>query len=844
MKGMRKLSVLWLVALAPIVLCAGNVSGEYAGVSLADAIADIAGKSDSVKINFIYDKLDEYPVTCSFADATPVEALRQCIGFYPVNLRVSGNKVFVEAVHDGMPRFSGVVTDIHGHPVEYATIRIYNDADTSFVTGGVSNADGHFAIPVMPRPALVRVSSLGMRPLERRMTAAGTAVFAMETDPVVLRNIEVVSKNVYFDNNSVVIVPTKLEVAHSPDMFQLLMQQPVPGLYVDPLSQSLTVMNREPVILVDGIRRDAGYLRNLDPGKVAKIEYTTDVPQKYIDDAMPVGMLTITMKARSDGGNVRANVNQAVNAGFTMGGVSAIYNRGKSEFSVSYNLNRRDYSDITEESRSELHAPDFTIDIAGLSRGTMKRMSHNIGLGWTFKASQNLTVAVTARDAVADNSTTEHQLRRDSRQGEVRRFTSVDLRSHSPLLDVYLRYAPGDNDIVELQAITQVQNQDYDRQLSDTVADGTVERYPSEVGTHYNYVRFSGSWIHDFGQKVRFTLGENGYYARSRNIYRSIGTRYVNRELLNHISARFDFVAGNVNIGVGTGVRYVEQRNEAKQRRIVRNQSNMNLWLPIGRLFNFSFMASYFPGYPTLSAITEMPQDYDGYLISTGNASLKNPPVFNLQQQFNFNRGKWWAQLQLSQYMAHHLSYYTTVYAGDGRFLTRPENMNNNFDLKQALSVGARGLFGGHLTFNATVSHRYVTSDGSGWSFSRNMFDYSATATAYYSRCSLTAMVARNSGVFAMQEWKDTPTNRLIFDWTPLQGLNVQVGWWYVLNRDGNTSHDFNPVYTKYTRNRINDNYQMLTLGVSWNFNFGRKSSGPRRSLGIYGGSADTKLVQ
>ncbi len=844
MNSMRKLFLLWLALLTPVTMFGALVSAEYSGVTLADAIVDIASKSDSVKINFIYNKLDEYPITCSFTDVTPIEALRRCIGFYPVNLRMSGNRVFVEAIHDNMPRFSGRVIDIHGEPVEYATIRIYNEADTSFVTGGVSNADGHFAIPVMPRNALVRVSALGMRPIERIMTTAEEASFTMQTDPVALNNIDVVSKNVYFDNNNLVIIPTKLEVSHSADMFQLLMQQPVPGLYVDPLTQSLTVMNRVPVILVDGIRRDAGYLRNLDPSKVAKIEYTTDVPQKYIEDAMPVGLLTITMKARIDGGNLRANVNQAVNAGFTMGGASAMYNRGKSEFTVSYNINRRDYNDITEESRSELRGPDFTIDIAGSSRGTMKRMSHNIDLGWTFTASPQVTIAVTARDAIADNSTTAHQLRQDSQKGDVRRFTSIASQSHSPLFDVYLRYTPGENDIVELQAITQIQNQNYIRHLSDTVEGGTIEHYPSEVGTHYNYVRFSGSWIHDFGQKLRFTLGENGYYARSRNIYRSIGSRYVNHELLNHTSARFDFVIGKVNIGVSTGIRYIEQRNEVKQRRIVRNQSNMNLWLPIGRLFNFSFMASYFPGYPTLSAITEMPQDYDGYLITTGNASLKNPPVFNLQQQLNFTRGKWWAQLQLSQYMAHHLSYYTTTYAGNGRFISRPENMNNNYDLKHALSVGSRGLFGGHLSFNATVSHRFVTSDGAGWKFSRNQFDYSATATAYYSRCSLTAMVARNSGVFAMQEWKDSPTNRLIFDWTPLQGLNLQIGWWYVLNHDGHTSHDFNPVYYKYIRNRINDNYQMITLGVSWNFNFGRKSSGTRRSLGIYGGSADTNLVQ
>jgi len=823
---------------------AERISADYAGMSLSDAVADIAQLSDSVNINFIYDRLDEYPVTCRFVDATPLEALRKCIGFYPVTLRAVGNNIFVEALHDDMPRFSGQIVNMHNKPVEYASIRIYNATDSSFVTGGVSNADGHFAIPVMPREAFVRVTVPGMRTVEKTMIVEGTTTFRMETNPIVLRNVEVVHKSVYFTDNTMVSIPTKLEVQHSPDLYQLLMQQPIPGLYVDPLSQSLTIMNRQPVIVVDGIRRDVDYLRHLDPARVARIEYTTNVPQKYIEGSIPVGMLTIVMKERTNGGNIRANINQAVNSGFTMGGVTASYNQGKSELIVSYNLNRRDYNDIWEENRATLHGPDFVIDIDGTLRNTLKRMSHNLSLGWTLKASSKVALTVTVRDVISDNSITQNQKRHDSEQGNLTRYSSVRTKSHSPLFDIYLRYTPGDKDNIELQATTQIQNQEYDRVLCDTLADRKVESYPSQVGTHYNYARFSGSWTHDFASTVRFTLGENGYYARSRNTYRTIDTRYVNREFVNYLSARVDLQAGKVNMGAGAGLRYIDQRNEAKLRQIVRCQSNINLWVPIGKEYSFSFIASYFTGYPTLSAITEMTQDYDGYLITTGNASLKNPHIFNIQEQLNFNRGKFWAQLQLSQYIAQKLSYYKTEYAGNNRFVTRPMNMKNNFDLNNSFSIGARGLFGGLLTFNTTLSYRFVKSNGYNWSFCKHLFNYSANITAYYSRCSLTLMAARNSGVFAMWTSFDTPSNRLIFDWTPINGLNFQLGWWYILNRDGNTTHNYDPVYKRYSRNSINDNYQMVTLGVSWNFNFGRKSTGTRRNLGIYGGSADTNLVQ
>ena len=218
--------------------------------------------------------------------------------------------------------------------------------------------------------------------------------------------------------------------------------------------------------------------------------------------------------------------------------------------------------------------------------------------------------------------------------------------------------------------------------------------------------------------------------------------------------------------------------------------------------------------------------------------------MFNLSEQLSFNSGPWWAQLQMSQYMAHHLSYTTTTYLGNGKFLTRPENMNNNFNLRESLSVGGRGILGAHLTFNVTATHLFGSSCGAGWHFKRHMFLYSGSVTGYLGNCSLTFMCQRNASVFAMMYSHDTDSNRLHFDWSPVKGLNLQLGWWYVFNTDGSKTEDFNPVYHKYQRSYVFDNRRMVTIGVSWNFSFGRSSRNIRRTLGIQEGSIDASLVQ
>lgn len=842
---MKYTLIMFLLVFLPFSVMARDiVTAQYEGVSLADAVADIASKSKKVRINFIYDKLDQYSVKCTIDSMKPLDAIRTCIGFYPVEVRMSGNRMFVEALHDELPRFSGRVSDSDGNPVEFATVRLFSPRDTSFTTGGVCNADGRFAIPVMPVDAVVRVSALGMKPIETVMKAEGDVNFVMENNPVELRDVEVTHKSILFRDNVLVAIPTALEVRHSTDIFQLLMQQPVPGLFVDPVSQSLTVMGRKPVVLVDGIERDVEYLQTLNPAKVARVEYTTDVPQKYITSEVPVGVLSIFMKERTDGGNIRANVTQAITTGFTMGNVAAAYVKGRSEFTFAYNINRRDYHKMYDTGTEWLTAPGIRIDIAADAHNTRRFNTHNLSLGWNFTINDKMFMSVSLRDRLSTSLNTSEARQTDSEKGDVRRSLRLHNNSNTPLADIYFQYKPGQRDLLEIQATTQIQNSDYDRMLADTIESGAVEVYPSVVDMHFNHIRYNASWRHDINDGMRLEVAENGYYSRSRSQYRSIATRMVNHETSNHLSARLNIKLGRVNIGIGTGLRYITQRNSHKHRSVLRNQTNMNIWLPVGKKFGFGFMASYFPGYPTLSAITEIDQAYDGYLIKTGNASLKNPDVFNLSEQFNFNSGPWWAQLQMSQYMAHHLSYFSTSYIGNGKFLMRPENMNNNFNLRESLSVGARGLLGGHLTFNVTAAHIFGSSCGAGWHFERHAFLYSGSVTGYLGNCSLTFMCQRNAYVFAMMENHDTDSNRFNLDWSPVKGLNLQLGWWYVFNTDGNRMNDHNPVYHKSQRSYVYDNRRMVTVGVSWNFSFGRNSRSIRRTLGIQEGSIDAGLVQ
>ena len=55
---------------------------------------------------------------------------------------------------------SGTVMDTSQKPVEFANVVLLNPQDSTYITGGISNIDGHFSLEVS-QSGLLRVSCLG-----------------------------------------------------------------------------------------------------------------------------------------------------------------------------------------------------------------------------------------------------------------------------------------------------------------------------------------------------------------------------------------------------------------------------------------------------------------------------------------------------------------------------------------------------------------------------------------------------------------------------------------------------------------------------------------------------------
>lgn len=114
-------------------------------------------------INFLYNELEDFRVTTSFRNVPVEDAIRQAIGFYPIQMKVDKERrlITVECLHPTAKRFIGVVVDEQDRPLEFANVALLNLQDSAFITGGVTNQGGRFVIPCKHDQVWLKVSHIG-----------------------------------------------------------------------------------------------------------------------------------------------------------------------------------------------------------------------------------------------------------------------------------------------------------------------------------------------------------------------------------------------------------------------------------------------------------------------------------------------------------------------------------------------------------------------------------------------------------------------------------------------------------------------------------------------------------
>ena len=189
---MRRLIFICALSLVTTLALAQRITRRYDNVSMSKALMELNDLQQDYTVNFIYDELEDFKVTTDIRHEKLTDAILQIVGFYPIRVVKSGeHEIFVECTHKTDRHLTGTIIDEQGEPVAYANVAILNPADSTLLSGGVSNESGYFAVPYEQESVFARISYVGYKTVYRHCNQPNVGTIRMQPDNYTLNGVVV-----------------------------------------------------------------------------------------------------------------------------------------------------------------------------------------------------------------------------------------------------------------------------------------------------------------------------------------------------------------------------------------------------------------------------------------------------------------------------------------------------------------------------------------------------------------------------------------------------------------------------------------------------------------------------
>ncbi|MBQ9584465.1 MAG: outer membrane beta-barrel protein [Muribaculaceae bacterium] len=189
---MKRLLIITLMLCAFVnTVMAQRITHNFQNVSMSDALKYIQQQTSKHKIIFIYNELEDFMVTTSVKGKSVPEAIKQLIGFYPIRMTQSSDEIYVECTHKSNRHLTGKVVDEKGLPLEFADVRLLNPSDSSYITGGVTNASGIFVIPLDKSQVIAKFSYIGYKPVYKLCSRENVGTIQLQVEVTQLGEVTV-----------------------------------------------------------------------------------------------------------------------------------------------------------------------------------------------------------------------------------------------------------------------------------------------------------------------------------------------------------------------------------------------------------------------------------------------------------------------------------------------------------------------------------------------------------------------------------------------------------------------------------------------------------------------------
>lgn len=846
---MRRFSaIIFLLCTFALAMSAQHIQRNYHDRSMSDVLIDLDKASKRYKISFIYNELEDFTVTQNVKTANIPDAIRKVIGFYPMQMTVGDSLITVECIRKSERKLIGRLIDNHNLPVEFANIQLLNPKDSSFLCGGVSNANGDFVIPCQQKQALMKVSFVGYKTICKLVPIAHIGNVRMQANSYLLKGVTVEAARVVEKVDRQIIFPTKEQVKTASNGYDLLDNLSLPTIIVNRAERKVQSLKGGDVqIRINDVKASMQDVLALQPDEVTKVEFINVPGLKYGDSNLDA-VINYQVRRRYAGYVSGVSTMQGTKAGFNNSDGYFKYNVKKSEFSINYSFSYRSVEERSYESLGTYHLPTGeTLHRNYLGYDSpFLYTTNNVQLGYNLSEPDKYTLNVRL-NFFNYNSPVRgmNQLYQESGKANQYLQNNRKMLEQIPSLDIYYSLNMPHDQNLALNLVGTYIGTDYQYRMREY----TFNKSPDESVKNAPLTDYS----YDATGRKRSLIGEGTYSKNWKQMALSVGGQYnishtdniyvgssnADTELKYSNLYLFTQLQGqqkwfSYQVGVGATRSSIHQGENGYSKWLFRPQ--VTLQAKASDHLSFKWSSKITSDIPSLSDLSELRQYSNSFEARDGNSGLKPFTGYN-----NTLSASWNIPL-MSVYMEGNWTYYDKPIAtsilpekredGSYLFVSKPENQKNH-DYKHLLLTPEVHLIKDHLDLNLMCEYQNVKTKGLDYSHEFNYFRYGAEIRYMTGNWNI------GYGAYKVKKsfWGEKtnggePTSNLAVTYS-YKNWQFGVLGLFVFYPHGCVYKDelFNKYVQQKNKVRLADQGNMLVFAASFNFSHGRRYHTGSRKL-------------
>lgn len=846
---MRRFSaIIFLLCTFALAISAQHIQRNYHNRSMSDVLIDLDKASKRYKISFIYNELEDFTVTQNVKTANIPDAIRKIIGFYPMQMTVGDSLITVECIRKSERKLIGRLIDNHNLPVEFANIQLLNPKDSSFLCGGVSNANGDFVIPCQQKQALMKVSFVGYKTICKLVPIARIGNVKMQANSYLLKGVTVEAAKVVEKVDRQIIFPTKEQVKTASNGYDLLDNLSLPTIIVNRAERKvLSLKGGDVQIRINDVKASMQDVLALQPDEVTKVEFINVPGLKYGDSNLDA-VINYQVRRRYAGYVGGVSTMQGTKAGFNNSDGYFKYNLKKSEFSINYSFSYRSVEERSYESLGTYHLPTGeTLHRNYLGYDSpFLYTTNNVQLGYNLSEPDKYTLNVRL-NFYNHNSPVRgmNQLYQESGKANQYLQNNRKMLEQIPSLDIYYSLNMPHDQNLALNLVGTYIGTDYQYRMREY----TFNKSPDESVKNAPLTDYS----YDATGRKRSLIGEGTYSKNWKQMALSVGGQYnishtdniyvgssnADTELKYSNLYLFTQLQGQQKwfsylVGVGATRSSIHQGENGYSKWLFRPQ--VTLQAKASDRLSFKWSSKITSDIPSLSDLSELRQYSNSFEARDGNSGLKPFTGYN-----NTLSASWNIPL-MSVYLEGNWTYYDKPIAtsilpekredGSYLFVSKPKNQKSH-NYKHLLLTPEVHLIKDHLDLNLMCEYQNVKTKGLDYSHEFNYFSYGAEIRYMTGNWNI------GYGAYKVEKsfWGEKtnggePTSNLAVTYS-YKNWQFGILGLFVFYPHGCVYKDelFNKYVQQKNKVRLADQGNMLVFAASFNFSHGRRYHTGSRKL-------------